>query len=143
MFTGSSATPTPTVGVSDAASTLNMAGAATVMPRTDASSVDRNQLYEWILQLSNSKTREAALLELRYTYKAHRISFGDCRDTYCDEISRSRHVPILILLLVRKGKQFLISLLCYGILLEPLQLYCRKLLAFIRQLTHQYLRYVK
>lgn len=29
------------------------------------SNVDRNQIYEWILQLSNPKTRETALLELR------------------------------------------------------------------------------
>lgn len=56
---------TPTVGLSDPSSTVNMAGAAGGQRSDQSANVDRNQLYEWILQLSNSKTREAALLELR------------------------------------------------------------------------------
>jgi CCR4-NOT transcription complex subunit 9 len=35
-------------------------------PANLQSSVDRDKIYQWIVELSNPETRENALLELRY-----------------------------------------------------------------------------
>jgi CCR4-NOT transcription complex subunit 9 len=40
-------------------------------PANLQSSVDRDKIYQWIIELSNPETRENALLELRYSASLH------------------------------------------------------------------------
>jgi hypothetical protein len=40
-------------------------------PANLQSSVDRDKIYQWIIELSNPETRENALLELRYSEVLH------------------------------------------------------------------------
>jgi hypothetical protein len=40
-------------------------------PANLQSSVDRDKIYQWIIELSNPETRENALLELRYSVVLH------------------------------------------------------------------------
>lgn len=51
--------PTPTMPTSDVSRDASRASGATT-------SVDREQVYTWILELINPDTREHALIELRY-----------------------------------------------------------------------------
>ena len=43
---------------------LNISGPTSTSSATNAGPVDREQIYEWILELASPETRETALLEL-------------------------------------------------------------------------------
>ncbi len=58
-----------------------------VQPPTAAqTAVDRDKVYQWIIELAAPDTRETALLELSKKRQANKLELHDVMETYCTGI---------------------------------------------------------